>query len=406
MATITDSQIVSSNTTFNLTKASARMYAEFFGNGKYNPLDAIMNTLKQCGVFNYEEKLSSSAGDTVRLYNTPRLDMLPNRGDIDKYTNAKNMQRGDRSMKINLISGTIVYDREGTFRQQLVDFNLKENVPQMVTQWMKHTLLYAILNQAAGNTSTTITAPRVYSSNITTSSDMLSLTGNNVAIAPSSVYKAIGSLGAGSHSTDQSVDNTNPLTLRDFMRAREVIRAAGSGIPTWSCVDRTISGKWVDAVAVVSTTGMNQLKSDAVASGQGINFAQTQYAQLAGGKDGMNAMTGFVLENILFIEVPDDLLPRGVNSGTSAPVAQTRRAVLLGANAIDIAAGKGYESGSAIIPGFSVDIDEDYKKLNKQGFADISWCGGVQKTQILGTGSNASNSYDLGTYVITHYSAS
>lgn len=405
MATITDSQITSSNTTYNLTKASMSMYAELFGNKKFNPLDTIMNTLKQCGVFNYEEKLQNSAGDTVRMYNTPRLDMVPNRGDIDRYSNAQEMKRGDREMQIGLLSGTIVYDKRGTFRQQLAEFNLKENIPQMLQQWMKNLMLYSILNVAAGNTATSISAPRVYSSDISVTSDKLSLTGNNTAVAPSSRYKAIGSKGAGSVTTDEGVTSSNKLTLEDFMVAREVITSPGQGIPIWSTVNRMIKGDWIDAVAFVSTTGLNQMKFDPVTQGQGVNYAQINNAQISAGSKALDGLTGFVLEHILFIEVPDDLLPRGVNSSSSAAVANTRRAVMLGANAIDIAAGQGYTEGSITVPGFNVEIDETYKKLNNQGYADVSWCGGIKKTQLLGTGANAANRYDLATYVITHYSA-
>lgn len=392
MGTQVIGSLTSTDTNFNLAKQSARLYVEAI---EANP---FMKIMKQYGLVNIEEKLTQGAGETVNMYNLLRVDSQGNTGDNDRYSNAAGGDYGHRSMSINLLSHSEKWARKKTMTQQIAPFDLKEGRGKLMALWMKQMILASIFNQAGGNTATSITIPSVSSSAFTGASTGLpKVLGYNAAAAPTSNYKGYGS--RANISADESVTSSHPLKLSDFMDAREVITSSNAGLPQWNL----IMEMGIQAVAFVSTTGMNQLKNDAVTQGQGINFAQTLYATLAGGKK--FSIDQFEMENILFVEVPDFLMPRGVHSTLSTAVANTRRAVIMGVNAVDIALGAGYEAPNGdVYPGFAVQMDEQYKRLNKETYASVEAIWGCKKTRLFGQGSNASTAYDLATYVITHYS--
>ena len=398
MATINDSDITVGLSGRDLLKASMKMQIEVLKAERY------LNLLKKLGAINYEPKLSAEAGTSVTMYNTPRISGLGVTGDADMYTNAISLQSGSRTLSIRKHTLPIKYAMEGTERQQVSEFDLKGRAPKQATQWGKEVLLYQLMNQLGSNTATTLNAPGVYDVAVTATADRLILTGHNAAIAPSATFKGYGSLAAGSISADESVDADNPLTMADIMAARETIMATNIGIPTWNRLQNPVEGTNVDAVLLVSTTGMNQLKNDAVTQGQGFSLPQFVYAQIAGGEKVMMPSNAYIVEGIAIVEMPDNYLPRGVNSSSAAAVANTRRAIMVGANAVDFALGKGYSFGGATIPGFNVDVDEKYKPLNKQGYLMASINGGFKKVQISGTGANVGTSYDNAVYTFTHYS--
>ena len=399
MGTITDTSIVIDSAR-DLLKASRKMQIEVLHNDKY------LNMLKQFGIINVEEKLSAAAGSKVTMYNSPRVDGLGVVGDQDMYQNATPLSSGDRTLQIRKHSMPLKYALDGSERQQISEFRLKDRAPKLITQWGSTMMLYQLLNQLGGNTATTMYAPGVTEFAATTAADRLILTGHNVAIAPSTEYHAWGSSAAGSISADEDVDADNVLTLADFMEAREKIVATLVGIPTWNRITQNVEGVNVDAIALVSTTGMNQLKNDPVTQGQGLNFAQFFYAEVAGGKKVPMPSNTYIYEGIAFVEVPDNLMPRGVHSGTAAAVANSRRAIIVGSNAVDYAFGKGYSFKGTTIAGFAIETDDQRDKLNKQGYLNASINAGCEKCVIFGTGDNTATAYDNATYIITHYSRS
>lgn len=398
MATTTIGSLTNSDTTFNLAKASKRLQIETLEN------NMPMAILKEYGIINIEEKLQNDAGDTVNMYNLLRVDSQGNTGDNDRYSNAESADYGNRQLVINLLSHSQKWARKKTMTQQIAPFTLKEGRGQIMANWLKEMMLVSIINQAAGNTGTSVSVPTCSSTAFSGTAGLLKVTGYNTAIAPTSTYKGYGSRAA--ISADESVTSSHPLKLQDFMDAREVITSSSSGIPLWNLLSgKEVEGKAVQAVAFVSTTGMNQLKNDAVTVGQGLNFAQLLYATLSGGKKFGTGGGLYIMENILFVEIPDYLMPRGVNSSTSAAVANTRRAVIMGAGAVDMALGQGYTLPNGdTLAGFNVDFDEDYKKLNKESYAAVEVIWGAKKARLFGQGANANTAYDLATYVITHYS--
>lgn len=403
MATVNEAAIVPGASGLDLAKASAKLYVEM------TEIDYVFSTLKQLGAINHindlsKDSLAQGSGTTVYAYDRPRFSGKGRLGDSDAYSNAQQGDIGSRSLDIRLISESLTYKLKGTEAQQVASFNLKEGLPRQAADWCKSYTLAWLLNQAGGNTATSITNPAVSDESFTTTAELKMICGNNTAIAPSSLYKAIGAEGVGGITTDEGIDSDNRLKLVDFMNAREVINSLSAGVPKWDTLGTTFMGHYIEAAAIVGTTGMNQLKNDAVTTGQGINFAQLQYAKMAGGKEFAVGRGMYVMENILFVEVPDYLVPTGVNSSTAAAVANTRRAIILGREAVDLAFGRGYDTGGGNgIAGVSVEIDEEHKKLNNRGTLKMSLFGGAKKRQQTGTGSLASTAYDKATFVISHY---
>lgn len=381
------------NATFDLTKQSARLYYEV-------RTDDLMAILGMAGVIVPEQKLTEENGTTVQLQDIKRRDSKGITGDADFYSTATPYEYGVRTLTINKLSDNFNYPLKGTLTQQIHPADLRAERPRLSVEWMKSMIRYSILNQAGGNTATSITATW-NASTAFTGSDLTKVTGYNAGIAPSSTFKGIGNLGSGGVTTDQGVTSSNVLTFQDFQRMRETINSATAGFASFN----KVQGKPYDVVAVVSTSGMNQLRNQAQAPGANFTVSQWFYQKLAGGlKEIM--ISNFIVDRILFVEVGDDYLPRGVHTGTSAEVANTRRAVVMGANAVDLAYGKGYTLPNGdITGGFSVEIDETYKKNNKIGYGVISALYGCKKTQLEGFGGNAGSYRDLATYVITHYTA-
>jgi hypothetical protein len=381
------------NATFDLTKQSSRLFYEV-------KTDDLMAILGEAGVISPEQKLTQESGTSVQLQNILRRDSKGTTGDADFYSTATPYEYGTRTLTINKLTDSYSYPMKGTLTQQIHPADLRADKGRASVEWMKSIIRYSVLNQAGGNTATSITAAW-NASTVFTGGDLTKVTGYNSAIAPSATFKGIGNLGTGGVTTDQGVTSSNTLTFQDFQRAREAYSVTTTGFTSFN----RIQGKPYDVVAVVGTSGMNQLRNQSSAANTAFNLQQMFYSKMAGGlKEIM--LSNFIVDRILFIEVADDYLPRGVNSGSNVEVANTRRAVIMGANALDLAYGKGYTLPNGdITGGFSVMIDEQYKKANGIGYGFIHALYGCKKTQLEGFGANAGVQRDLATYVITHYTA-
>jgi hypothetical protein len=222
------------------------------------------------------------------------------------------------------------------------------------------------------------------------------VTGNNAAIAPTYWYEA--NLG-GAITTAAAIDSSNTLTIKDFQLAAANIGTQVAGRPTWQTCTNGFDG-----VALISQTGFNQMINEAVTVGQGLQMSRLIESMIAGGKQVGNLRT-YELPGIpfKFVVCNDSWLPRGVSSG--AEQANTRRAVILGKAAVDLVLGRGYSGKEGTLAGVNIEIDSNYKTLNKERFATGSIMMGARKATATGTGSSASTSFDLATYVIDHYSA-
>jgi hypothetical protein len=359
----------------------------------------VMSVLREDGCINIENDLTKSGGGTVTLYNQQQVKGKPVRGDVDFYTSAEQMSTNSRTLNIAKVSKPVQWYMKGSQSQQFAPFQFGEYVAEGVSDYIRSTIESSVINQVAGNNASSITQTALDDTAFS-GGDLLSVTGNNTAAAPTYWYEA--NLG-GVITTDSGVGSGNTLSLKDFEIAATNITQQIAGRTRW----QTLKGKKYLANAFISYTGLFQLNNEAVTLGQGSQLSNIVANILAGGKEVEADLTQFMLPSLpfKFVVVPDSWMPRGVTTSGLAETANTRRAVIVGANALDFSFGAGYEAGGKAIPGMNVEMDTTYKPLNKMGYGNASALFGCKKAQATGSGTFAGTSYDMSTYVITHYSA-
>jgi len=394
MATLATGAVTSSSTGYYASRFSTRLLFEGIIS---NP---VMKLFMENEVINKEDQLSNDAGGTVWMTNALRLNSTGFSGDIDIYSNAMLLEKSSRSLNILKNSMPVSWPMRGTQTQQFTAFDIGSPVSQTLIDWASAVTTGSLINQVGRNTATTITQYSAADSGFT-GDTLLNITGNNACTVPTYHYEA--NLG-GVITTDANVNSGNTLSIKDFQLAAEIITSQQTGKPTW----QFFKNKKYLAIALISQTGYNQLINEAVTAGQGMQLSQVINAQLAGGKDNID-LQQFMLPGLpfLFAVAPDSWLPRGVTLATGAETATTRRAIIVGRNAIDLAYGKGFTpAGGKTLPGVNIRMDTDYQKLNNQGYATADLLWGCKKTQQTGPGSGTSTAYDTASYVICHYSAS
>jgi len=394
MATLVNGPVTSSDTGYYAIKYSKNLYLEGVVS---NPINKI---LSENGVINREDSLQTKGG-TVYMYNALKLAGQGATGDYDHYTNAQARQVSNRSLNIALNSAPdITWHMEGTQTNQYITYDIGSTNEEALADWTRSLISSAMLNQLASNTATSITQYTLSPNAFTAADALLRITGNNAASVPT--YHYAGSAAGTAITTDASVNSGNPLSLKDFEFAVEVITSQQASAPTWQVLG---NGNFA-GIAIISQTGMNQLINENVTLGQGLQVAQIIYSNLNGGKT-PGIMAEFMIPGIplKFVVVPDSWLPRGVNLSTGAEVANTRRCVIVGKNALDVSFGAGYApAGGKAIPGASIEFDTNFKPLNKMGYATAKMLWGCKKVQQTGVGAGNSTAYDLSTFVICHYS--
>lgn len=381
----------------------------------------IIKTLTENGCINIENKLEMDKGGTVTMYTRLRETGTGTRGDHDVYSNAQFQDISGRTLNIARISKDTKWRRKGSQDFQYAPYDTADGCVENISNWTTGMVSAGVINQICGNNASSITQNALNPGGTFNSTDdtLLNITANNAAIAPTYWYEANS---GGVITTDSGVNSGNVLTVQDFQDAVEVIESADSTRPTWQTLNE-YSNEGFIAVAFISRTGAYQMQNQAVTLGQGPQIQNIIEATLAGGKDAKGWANTFMIPMlpIKFVIVPDSWMPRGVTTSGLAETANTRRAVLVGANALDLSFGQGMKvpmngggnargntgtSGSGkFLPGVNVEIDANYKPLNKETFATASCLWGAKKAQANGLGSATGTSYDLSTYVITHYSA-
>lgn len=381
----------------------------------------VIKTLMESGCVNVENRLEVNKGGTVTMYNRPRLVGAGLRGDKDFYSAADFQDISGRTLNVEKVSQPTKWRTKGSQDNQYAPYDLSDGCVETISDWMTGLVSASVINQLCGNTAVSITNNSLYPGDTFNSTDdtLLNVTGCNAAIAPTYWYEA--NLG-GAITTDSGVGAGNTLSIKDFELATSIIESQDSTKPTWQTLNDSANAGFI-AVAFVSRTGVNQLRNEAVTLGQGAQFQVIIESMLAGGKD-LGAMNTFMLPGlpIKFVVVPDSWMPRGVTTSGGAETANTRRCVLVGANALDIAFGQGMRlnmaggngrgrtgtggTGAFVQGGVSIEIDANYKPLNKETYANASVLWGCKKAQANGLSTASGSSYDLATYVITHYTAS
>lgn len=407
MATKVDSGITSSDA----------QYAQRYSADIYNESVVKNSVMKYCmeyGVINKEDALTKEDGGTVTLYNRPRVNSQGLNGDVDFYSNAELQETNSRTINISKVTYAFRFKGRGTQDEQYSPYNLSDGTAQNASDWMGGIVSASLINQLAGNNATSINQPSLDDSAFT-GATLLNVTGNNAASAPSYWYEAND---GGAITTAAGIDSVNTFSIKDLEVAERVITGQQAGVPTF----QTFVNKDCMALVFISKTHKHQLLREASTLGQAPQLQEYMKAALAGGKK-VGAMEEFEIPGYSFklVCVPDSWMPRAVTTSGTAETANTRRAFIVGRNAIDVCFGRGFtmptvaggtgtqgggKANSRAVSGVNINLDPNYKRLNNEVFGTVSLLWGAKKVRVTGSGSNSGNSYDLASYVIDSYSAS
>lgn len=247
---------------------------------------------------------------------------------------------------------------KGKASEQRVPWKMRSEAKDGLTDWWAARFDQSLFNHACGYTPQTD----------------LRYTGMNVVRPPSTIIRPSGA-------NDQSLTSADKFSLSMIDKARTAaVRSRGM---------RPIKINGKDHWAMVLSPEQVEDMRTNTAAGQWLDI---QKAAMAGGKVDDNPIaTGMlgVYNGVMLYE--NTRTTRGVHSTTGAPVANTRRAPLLGAQALSIAFGQGYDSTT------SADWNEELFDYGNQL--------GVEAGFIYGINKNRWDGEDFGVVVVTTYSS-
>lgn len=257
--------------------------------------------------------------------------------------------------------------------QQRVPFKLAREMNDALADWWAARMDYIGFAHLAG-----------YTPANSLGSSGLQYNGGNTIVAPSSGRQLWTEAGT---STDEALDSTgDEMTLSMIDKAVELAQTGGS---TSLVPIRPISGLpgGAEYVCFVHPTQVTQLRTSTTT----LNWSDLQKAMLQGGKgeDSMFFKGGLGVYNKTLL-VESTRVPQGVHSTTGAAVANTRRAIFCGAQALGLCFGQGYGP-------------EEWK-VQEETF-DYGRQLGVNALNIFGIKKLRFNSSDFGTIVISSYAA-
>ena len=258
---------------------------------------------------------SKDAGDRVRYF---LRQLLTGRGRTEGQT----LEGNEESLTLyydELILGELRHAtrhrNDTTIDAQRVPWNLREINYDSLRDWGQDRLDTAFFNQLAGYTAQTD----------------LAYTGHNTPLAPSTNRV----IRAGAVANDQALGAGNVMTLNLLDQARTRARRATNAI-------RPIRVRGEDKYVVfIAPEQAYDLRRDTTTAG---NWFDLQKAKLQGGASDSESgiYSGAMGEyNGCVIHVADRV-PPGVHSTSGASVANTRRAIFCGAQALGVAFGKKY----------------------------------------------------------------
>lgn len=315
--------------------------------------------------------LKKSAGDTILMGLRVSLQGEGVQGDATAEGNEEGMQFYDDAISINQLRHPVKV--KGRMTEQRVPWNLREEARDALTDWWSERLDVCFFNQICGNTAQTDTR----------------FTGNNAAIAPSTNRI----IRAGGQSTDQALTTSDRFDLTHIDVAKNRAQTASIANSTGPML-RPIKYMGKDYfVMFLHDDQVFDLRTS-TAAGQ---WQDIQKAALMGGDVKENPIfTGAlgIYNGVVLHE--SSRVTQGVHSTAGTAVANTRRAVLCGAQAAAIAFGG--DNG----PTKFTWVEEVFDYKNQFGVLAGSIFG-MKKTKYIPADNSATNAEDFGTIVVSTY---
>lgn len=340
---------------------------------------AFGHLFERGGIFYANEFEGQRArGDQITYDYTNKLTGIPvgEGGTLDG--NEEALDLGSFTMAINVTRIGVLNPNDDTIEQQRTLVNFPQRTRQVIPNRHKELVDTSVFYQLAG------AYPTSFTLNGTTWSgnNRLFVTGHNVPVAPSTerIVRANGA------ATDQALTSSDTMTLDLIDYTLE--RNGTSDQPVEMFDDNTFD-------LYISPEQGVSLRQDTTGKIQWFNI---QLAKITGGKDNQ-------IDQAIFQGLPYDGTYRnvkiyeagrvayGVDSGTSAVITSVRRAVLVGKDALTFASPFGSPDKASSLKYFSQLKDYDYFK-------------GLEGRMIYGLKkTKASNSIDIGVFVISTYAA-
>lgn len=342
----------------------------------------MLGMMMKAGIIKRLDDTTKMKGDRVRMPYLKRLTGPGLLGNAVATGNEDELTYFSDDILINQLRYPISIPAPETIDTQRVLMDLPEDTYKVLSDWHKQRAIVAAFNQLAGNTATTITYDgQAYSGN-----NRLLITGLNSARAPSTSGGVTRIIRPNSLTTDQAVAADTTATMKlSFILNCETIAATSR--PYIRPLTETGQEKFH---LYVHTEQWNQLMNDTSSPYQ---YRDLQNAMITSGRGEGEIGQSFLFSNTRVFK--SDKLPNGVDSGTSAAVANCRRAVFCGMEAAGIAFGQGYGNGADSVPGFI--IKSDMYDIGQQQRIAMNGLYGISKAQF--------NSIDNGVIVVSTYSS-
>jgi N4-gp56 family major capsid protein len=315
-------------------------------------------------------ELSKGAGDRVTFGLRMQL-------NGDGVTEGQTLEGNEESLTtysdnllINELAHAVRVKNNGTIDAQRVPFNLREEAKDGLKDWFAGRIDQVFFNHLCGYTVVNSLASGIISQ----------YSGNNTIIAPSTTRRLYG----GSATTDQGLTtaSTDSLTLALIDKAVEVAKTASPMI-------RPVRVNGEDMyVMFIHPSQTTSLRTSTTTG----NWQDIQKAAMMGGQVSNNPIfkgSLGVYNNVILHE--STRVTQGVHSSTGAAVANTRRAVLCGAQAAAIGYGQKFTGG------------ENYNWVEE--LFDYERELGVSAQSVWGLKKTVFNSVDFGTIVLSTYAA-
>jgi len=317
--------------------------------------------------------LKKSAGDKITCGLNVQLQGAGVQGDATAEGNEEALQFYDDSLVVNQLRHQT--RTKGRMTEQRVPYDLRRVMRDRLADWWAQRMDASFFNHVCGNTAQTDTK----------------YTGNNATIAPS----ANRILRAGNQSDDQSLTSSDKFELQYIDIARQTAETASVENDTGPLI-RPLRMEGNDYyVMFLHDYQVHDLRTNS-ASGQWLDI---QKAAMQGGDVTNNPIfTGAlgVYNGVILHKA--SRVTNGVHSSTGAAVANTKRAVLCGAQAAMIAFGS---SNGATRYSW---VEEMFDYGNQLGVSAGSIFG-LKKTKFIPADDSSTNAEDFGAVVVSTYAA-
>ncbi len=339
---------------------------------------------RKCVYFPEELLGGKAKGDQVTFAYAGKLVNVPlgEGGTLDGNEEALSLNSHSMAMNVSRIG--VLSPNEDTIEQQRTKVNFNKTSIELLQRRGVELMDTSVWNQLAGVApSGSIT---INGTTYTTAAEKLHIQGHNTPVAPTSQRI----IRAGSRANDQS------LTSGDIMSLDLIDYALEKNSQSDQPIER-LDGETYDLY--LSPEQIVDLQQN---SGAKIKWYDVQFSLLAGGgkdetlqdrfKNGMVCVGKY--RSVYIYEAPR--IPNGIRSDTSAVVANTKRAVLVGRDALSFASPFG---------GRPTDTDVPMKLFNQ--LKDYEYYKGQEGRLLYGIKKmSPSNKQDIGTLVISTYAAS